>query len=95
MTIELPARVEEELRVLAVTQSRGMGEILEDAIRLYIEASTITDLAAAEVAEAQERLVAEGRMVPARLDLTELGPPPELSCEMSISEALAAEREER
>ena len=61
MTIELPARVEEELRVLAVTQSRDMGEILEDAIRLYIEASAITDLGAAEVAEAQVALVGELR----------------------------------
>jgi len=61
MTIELPARVEEELRVLAVTQSRDMGEILEDAIRLYIEASAITDLGAAEVAETQVALVGELR----------------------------------
>ncbi len=44
---------------------------------------------------ALERLVAEGRMVPARLDLAELGPPPEMACETSISEALAAQREER
>jgi len=44
---------------------------------------------------AVERLVAEGRMVPARLDLAELGPPPELPLEMTISEALAAQREER
>ncbi|HKH46813.1 MAG TPA: hypothetical protein VKM72_19315 [Thermoanaerobaculia bacterium] len=41
---------------------------------------------------ALERLVAEGRIVPARLDLTELGPPPELPREISISEALAAQR---
>lgn len=61
MTIELPARVEEELRVLAVTQSRDMGEILEDAIRLYIEASAITDLGAAEVAETQVALAGELR----------------------------------
>ena len=42
-----------------------------------------------------ERLVAEGRMVPARLNLAELGPPPELPLEMSISEALEEQREER
>lgn len=41
------------------------------------------------------RLIAEGRIVPARLDLTELGPPPEQPREMTISEALAAQREER
>jgi prevent-host-death family protein len=41
-----------------------------------------------------ERLVAEGRVVPARLDLAELGPPPPLPLEMTISEALAVQREE-
>ena len=41
-----------------------------------------------------ERLVAEGRVVPARLDLADLGPPPPLPVEMPISEALAAQREE-
>ena len=44
---------------------------------------------------ALERLIAEGRVVPPRLDLTELGPPSEQPLEMSISEALAAQREER
>lgn len=44
---------------------------------------------------ALERLIAEGRVVPARLDLAELGPPPERSKEVSISEALAEQREER
>lgn len=44
---------------------------------------------------ALERLIAEGRVLPARLDLTDLGPPPERSLEMSISEALADQREER
>jgi len=39
-----------------------------------------------------ERLVAEGRIVPARLDLAELGPPPERPLEMTISKALAAQR---
>jgi prevent-host-death family protein len=42
-----------------------------------------------------ERLVAEGRIVPPRLDLTELGAPPKRSVEMTISEALAEQREER
>jgi len=44
---------------------------------------------------AVERLVAEGRMMPARLDLAELGMPPELPLEMTVSEALAEQREER
>jgi hypothetical protein len=41
-----------------------------------------------------ERLIAEGRVVPALLDLAKLGMPPELPCEMSSSEALAAQRGE-
>jgi predicted transcriptional regulator len=63
MTIELSASVEEELRALAVTQRRDMGEILEEAVHLYIEAAAITDLDAAEVAEAQVALVSELRGV--------------------------------
>lgn len=42
-----------------------------------------------------ERLIAEGRVRPPRRDLAELGPPPELPLEMTISEALAEQREER
>lgn len=41
-----------------------------------------------------ERLIAEGRVVPARLDLAKLGPPPAAPVEMSISEALAEQRRE-
>jgi prevent-host-death family protein len=41
-----------------------------------------------------ELLVAAGRVVPARLDLTALGPPPQLPRERSISEALAEQRRE-
>jgi len=41
-----------------------------------------------------ERLVAAGRIVPARLDLIALGPPPDRPHEMAISEALAEQRQE-
>jgi prevent-host-death family protein len=41
---------------------------------------------------ALERLTAAGHIVPARLDLAKLGPPPERPCEMTISEALAEQR---
>ena len=41
------------------------------------------------------RLLASGRVIPARLDLAELGPPPEAAREISISEALAEQRRER
>jgi predicted transcriptional regulator len=59
MTIELPATVEKELRDLAVTQSRDVGEVVEEAVRQYLEAAAITDLDAADVAEAQMKLVGE------------------------------------
>jgi hypothetical protein len=59
MTIELPATVEKELRDLAVTQSRDVGELVVEAVRQYLEASAITDLDAADVAEAQMKLIAD------------------------------------
>lgn len=43
---------------------------------------------------ALERLMASGRVVPARLDLAELGPPPDRPRDMPISEALAEQRRE-
>jgi prevent-host-death family protein len=43
---------------------------------------------------ALERLVADDRIVPARLDLMTLGPPKERPHGMTISEALAAQRRE-
>ena len=42
-----------------------------------------------------ERLAAAGRIVPARLDLAKLGPPPERPHEMAISDALEEMRRER
>ncbi|HWM93885.1 MAG TPA: type II toxin-antitoxin system prevent-host-death family antitoxin [Thermoanaerobaculia bacterium] len=41
------------------------------------------------------RLMASGRVVPARHDLSELGLPPDRPREMTISEALAGQRRER
>lgn len=43
---------------------------------------------------ALERLIGEGRVIPARLDLMELGLPPERPRTVSISEALAEQRAE-
>jgi prevent-host-death family protein len=43
---------------------------------------------------ALERLAAAGRIVPARLDLTTLGSPPDLPHEKTISEALDEQRRE-
>jgi len=64
MTIELSATVERELRDLAMTQRRDVGEIVEEAVRQYLEASAITDLDANDVAETQARLMGELRDVP-------------------------------
>lgn len=63
MTIELPTRIEKELRELAVVQSRDIDELVEEAIRQYLEAAAITDLDPAEVAEAQVKLASELRDV--------------------------------
>jgi len=41
------------------------------------------------------RLISSGRVIPARLDLAELGPPPDRSREITISGALAEQRRER
>jgi prevent-host-death family protein len=43
---------------------------------------------------ALERLIASGQVVPARLDLTELGPPQQQTGPMTLSEALAEQRGE-
>lgn len=43
---------------------------------------------------ALERLIASGRVSPARLDLSALGPPSERPHEITISEALAEQRRE-
>jgi len=64
MTIELPATVEKELRHLAVVQSRDIGELVEEAVRQYLDSSAITDLDADQVAETQMALVGELQGIP-------------------------------
>ena len=61
MTVELPASIERELHDLAVVQSRDISELLEEAVRLYLEAAAITDLDSAQVGEAQVALAGELR----------------------------------
>ncbi len=56
MTIELPASVEEQLRDLAARQGREIRALVEEAIRQYLEWSTITDVDASDVAETQSAL---------------------------------------
>jgi hypothetical protein len=63
MTIELPAGVEQELKHLAVTQRRDIGELVEEAIRQYLEADAITDLDSCAIGETQVKLSSELRDV--------------------------------
>jgi predicted transcriptional regulator len=59
MTIDLPSVVEEQLRDLAKRQNRDVAELIEDAIRQYLEAAAITDLDPNQVAETQAKLLSE------------------------------------
>ncbi|HSK79722.1 MAG TPA: hypothetical protein VLQ45_24925 [Thermoanaerobaculia bacterium] len=61
MTIELSATVEKELEHIAVTQQRDLGEVIEEALRQYVEANAITDLDPLAVSEAQLKLAGELR----------------------------------
>jgi len=65
MAVELPRTVEQQLRDLAARQGRDVGLLVEEAVRDYLEAVSITDLNAAEIAEAQEALLAELPDIPA------------------------------
>lgn len=46
-------------------------------------------------ATARERLIAEGKLIPARRRLAELGSPPRVDVAGSVVDALAEQREER
>ena len=59
MTIDLPSVVEEQLRDLAKRQNRDIAELIEDALRQYLEAAAITDLDQNQVAETQGKLLSE------------------------------------
>jgi predicted transcriptional regulator len=59
MTIDLPSVVEAQLRDLARKQNRDIAELIQDAIRQYLEAAAITDLDPNQVAETQAKLVSE------------------------------------
>jgi predicted transcriptional regulator len=62
MTIELPASIEKELHNLAVQQHRQVGDLVEEAVRHYIEAVAITDLDAEDIVRAQAALASELRI---------------------------------
>jgi predicted transcriptional regulator len=59
MTIDLPGVVEQQLRELAKKQNRDVADIIEDAVRQYLEAASITNLDAEQVAETQAKLISE------------------------------------
>jgi len=59
MTVEFSAQVEKELHDLAERQGRKVQEIVEEAVREYLEAVAITDLASEEIEEAQVKLIGD------------------------------------
>jgi predicted transcriptional regulator len=59
MTIDLPSVVEKQLRDLAKRQNRDIAELIEDAVRQYLEAAGITDVDPNQVAETQVKLLSE------------------------------------
>ena len=59
MTIDLPSVIEEQLRDLAKRQNRDIAELIEDAVRQYLETAAITDLDPNQVAETQAELLSE------------------------------------
>jgi predicted transcriptional regulator len=59
MTIDLPSVIEQQLRDLAKKQNRDIAEVIEDAVRQYLEAAAITDLHPDQVAETQTQLITE------------------------------------
>jgi predicted transcriptional regulator len=64
VSIELSSGVEEQLRTLAERQGRDVRVLVEEAIRLYLEAAAITDLEANDVAEAQTAMLDELPHIP-------------------------------
>jgi len=64
MTVELPKKVEEDLRILASRQGRAIDDLLEEAVEQYLEAAAITDTTPNEVATTQEALLGELTNVP-------------------------------
>jgi predicted transcriptional regulator len=59
MTIELPQAIETELRTVAEKQGRDILAVIEDAVQQYLDGTSITDLAPADVAEAQISVLGE------------------------------------
>ena len=72
MVIQMDIHTEQELRRLAGRQGRALAEVVEAALRSYIEAEAMTDIDSADVAATQSALVSE---------LTGIDGPPETAQE--------------
>ena len=59
MVIQMDVQTEQELRRLAGRQGRALAEVVEAALRSYIEAEAMTDIDSADVAATQNALVSE------------------------------------
>ena len=59
MTVELPKKIEEDLRILAERLGRSIEILLKEAVEQYLETSAITDTTPEEVAATQETLLGE------------------------------------
>ena len=72
MVIQMNDQTEQELRRLAGRQGRALAEVVEAALRSYIEAEAMTDIESADVAATQSALMSE---------LTGIDGPPETAQE--------------
>ena len=59
MVIQVDERIEQELRRLAGYQGRALADVVEAALRSYIDAEAITDLEPSDIAAAQIALLSE------------------------------------
>ena len=64
MTIDISNSIEQQLRGIAQREGRDVGAVLEEAIRLYVEAASITDLDPDDVAETQVALAGDLSGIP-------------------------------
>jgi len=59
MVIQVGDQIEQELRRLAGHQGRALADVVEAALRSYIEAEAITDMESTDVAATQLALLGE------------------------------------
>ena len=68
MTIDLSTPLAEELRHLAGVSGKDVEALVEEAVRQYVDAASITDVSSDDVAATQASLVGELSRVPAWLE---------------------------